>query len=1471
MFRITRIFAGEICAGANILQQGSFPIADHDSRLFDPEVSSDHGVIFAVNGTCKTTLISFVLNTFCPDQKRFVQHLQSGGDKTLSQYLVPGRPAVILIEMAVPKEENLFEDKSEERLVIGQVLYSYKEASKPIVRYYFQALAPDFFDRMQQNWHELSAHPQPLSAVRDFLNDPHNQVVITDVQKDWGERLEKIGLDPWLVDRQIDFAKSEGGIKDAFRFRCEADFLSFFLGCVTDMAFAEQLRAATLTNMDKMRTMPWKKKKLAAVLSLKTRLEDFQPIAAEFLGAKEKQSRCDGELEQAAFLVSRALPKAGEEQQQVHKKLAQAQEDENKAKADLDGTQADLSMARGFSLTLAQKERLAYAADLGRAIKAAEALGHALDAADTLARINLITGRLQDKHEALTASGSELTPLREKADQHARAFHAAIEQRRQQTLSLIEKSKTKAAAIKEKQEDCRRVLKETQEKHTRLNNETTRLHAHLEMALKNGEDIAPHFLDAPEAYSSRLEQELNRTGKDLSQTREKRNTLDDTLSRENQNREELSIQKVRDQSAIDDALARKAREKTWRERLISDPHIRTAAGADNFDPTNAAHVSGLSDTISRKTDKLMRMEKEVRKLTNELKSLDEVRTLAVDDQTRRLIRHYRDAGISPTQIRAFPEYLASLEMEAEVTAQFIHRDPARFTGIMAASAQVMEDILALEPPAWLRRPVVISLPVTDITTVDEIAHKRILPKDPSIYTLLGAQTLKQELSIEKEEKEVLIRDLLLTCDAMEKSLNELKAFREAFPDPATVQRLDLDLDLANKAHEKTCREIAAVQDRITDIKTRITRCDDRIEELTSDKARLEETLKRIRQWLAQNGEWKSWQQQTEQNRQAIKKLDLGIISLESQASDLEQAAISAASIIPGLDKDRDRLDELAAEIPLPLALDEKDTDTGRHVQDMAPQDIKSLYFQAQANLHQRSTELGVASLEREVEDLGRDLSDLQGKLTRLQSTHAFDADQARYWAAKAVMERQAKRDLLAAQIKKDSKEQSRAEAQAEVLEKEAQKEREALEQLEKKQILPRLTAGKLQEFSLPDLENTVIPDLETATQDLGTRLETMAQQISRAREDQAAVTTWFNTLKTLAARAGDPPETKPSDLDPDWPDLLHPQNRQAHCVEMENRVKQLQAERKKQAQKTQDLERKRDAKYRALDAHIRDSDVEGIVPALAAALKEHDAGSMALSCSDLINNCTGIAATLEGDLSRSKTLMDTHVSQLLEHAKDCHQKLTAATQVSIPEQVFIYGGKPILRAAAKLNFSRFDRAYKESLENWMEECIQKGLCPQVNPAEGNRLGAALLYRLLAVEAKKSFNIRLLKCDDTARNYEPVGKDLGSGGEALTTAVLLYALLVYMRSRRFKSGARPMPGFLILDNPLGVCNRPDFLDAQLKVAKALGVQCIYLTGINDTGSIELFAHRIVIQKAGAQLLIDGRPFEKLETVQIHVEG
>ena len=116
----------------------------------------------------------------------------------------------------------------------------------------------------------------------------------------------------------------------------------------------------------------------------------------------------------------------------------------------------------------------------------------------------------------------------------------------------------------------------------------------------------------------------------------------------------------------------------------------------------------------------------------------------------------------------------------------------------------------------------------------------------------------------------------------------------------------------------------------------------------------------------------------------------------------------------------------------------------------------------------------------------------------------------------------------------------------------------------------------------------------------------------------------------------------------------------------------------------------------------------------------------------------------------------------------------------------------------------------------------------------------------------------------------MGKDLGSGGEALTTAVLLYTLLTFMRKKRHNHPHGRLPAFLILDNPLGVCNRSDFLDAQLKVARAMGIQCVYLTGINDRESLGLFELRVAIRKGEKKARIGKKTYTILEIAELNVE-
>lgn len=269
MYRICKFYASDIVAGGNILRNGHFPICRHDQQ-------PDHGVISANNGTCKTTLLSFLLNVFCPSQDRFVQHLQSGGDKTLPQYLIPGRPAIVLLDLTTTGDKNLFQEVPQAHLVIGQLFFRHKDSSKRPERMFFKAKSPDLFEVVCEKWDELINRKHPYADVRDFLIPLVSQ---TTSQKEWEEELESIGLDPWLINRQIDFARSEGGIKDAFRFRSEREFLEFFLGCVTDLNMAKRLRDETNRCLGKMKDRPEKKARLRAIHSLKNHMENFDQIA----------------------------------------------------------------------------------------------------------------------------------------------------------------------------------------------------------------------------------------------------------------------------------------------------------------------------------------------------------------------------------------------------------------------------------------------------------------------------------------------------------------------------------------------------------------------------------------------------------------------------------------------------------------------------------------------------------------------------------------------------------------------------------------------------------------------------------------------------------------------------------------------------------------------------------------------------------------------------------------------------------------------------------------------------------------------------------------------------------------------------------------------------------------------------------------------------------------------------------------
>lgn len=101
----------------------------------------------------------------------------------------------------------------------------------------------------------------------------------------------------------------------------------------------------------------------------------------------------------------------------------------------------------------------------------------------------------------------------------------------------------------------------------------------------------------------------------------------------------------------------------------------------------------------------------------------------------------------------------------------------------------------------------------------------------------------------------------------------------------------------------------------------------------------------------------------------------------------------------------------------------------------------------------------------------------------------------------------------------------------------------------------------------------------------------------------------------------------------------------------------------------------------------------------------------------------------------------------------------------------------------------------------------------------------------------------------------------SGGELVTAAIILYCVMARLRAKRRGADAVSLAkdsGFLLLDNPVGKANLPDFLDLQIRIADIVGVQYICGTGINDIEALGAFPKVIrlrnsTISRSGAYVV------------------
>jgi hypothetical protein len=195
---------------------------------------------------------------------------------------------------------------------------------------------------------------------------------------------------------------------------------------------------------------------------------------------------------------------------------------------------------------------------------------------------------------------------------------------------------------------------------------------------------------------------------------------------------------------------------------------------------------------------------------------------------------------------------------------------------------------------------------------------------------------------------------------------------------------------------------------------------------------------------------------------------------------------------------------------------------------------------------------------------------------------------------------------------------------------------------------------------------------------------------------------------------------------------------------------------------------------------------------------------------------------LEAQIASIDRHRETLVTEALNAAEEGLALLrSAASQSRLPEHVPGLGGAQFLRITTHAIDDLAER--RARIATLIDEICDAGQLPS---------GLALVQRAVRRLARP-IKVYVLHPDPALGRESVEIPEIArcSGGEQLTSAILLYCTLAQVRARA-RGATRKGTSTLILDNPIGRASRARFLELQREVARTMGVQLVYTTGVND---------------------------------------
>ena len=1419
MPRITRIhFAG---LGH---QDARFPSLTLDLR--DAQGRAADSVIWAENGTGKSSLLSLYFSTYRPSQRLFLGKQAESRARELGDYLRDRDLGFVITEWDTTDdraEASLLADGPREILLVGQALsWRGLDRSTGDLRRLFFTMRPG----RDVNFDSLPVlglgEPVPsFEAFRDWLDaqqktQPRLAVVHTTNQAEWREHLENNHLDPELFTFQLRMNEREGGINNLFNeLKRDADFIHEFLKLGFDPATATEVRKNLDAFLPKLRRREALELQLEFNQKLLVDLDLFVQQLGIWQSVKERGETVERDAGSlwASLIVAKDRFNTEMGRREEELKLLEIEKKRLESARTTNGRRQNFFRRLKAQLEVGEAEaELKRCEQVRTAAQQDKRLG---EMAVVLGELHTVTADVTELERALEHERTQARPVLEALQVLGAAYKFQVEQA--------------VGPVTTNQNTVQHEHKALRDRFKKLGDERTKLVTEQSTKQQEKNALDQHFA-LRETHRDRLRTEglleIKEAAADgltrWKDTSSKAKEAEESAARSigNLRTEQTGLVGVATQLSGEIAAAtgfvsqlgkQVSAAEAEEERLATDEQTRAAVEASRADLNLPQTAERLSERASSLLRQILRLNVEGAEDERAQASVDKQRLFPPHRDIEVLVEKLQNAGIRSATTAAL--WLAYNFTDHQAAADLLASDPARFGGVLfdatADGLRLREALAALrtEQLAVVVAPTPDAIAKLPSSTNGE--RMVVLPRHAAGFNFAGAQAEVEKLASVITSRNKELETLHAQLDATKTLRDELgrwlaeyggtklgmlreklRGEQQGLESLQERQRRNTTRreEVAEAIASATTAEILARQDfqraekAVGQLNTFIERFDIDYDSKRARQIELGSRLQAIGVELPELEE-RLGKQETEEQPLVNRLTELGVelAGFQNEARSIIYVGTLPTSVTDSLEQLRTRYKAASQQYE------------GRFLNSKAQGELAAKQTEKRTKEQKLANEF--AGLDQFAAVAKMAVGDLPGQLQTAEL--AVAASQRAEGAA----------DLTFKEARKRFKELGAA------------GEQERPGQVE---LIPSTSAAAASE----------VAKLETESVQLQQKAETnrnASQSSTEAKMRCAQRATDYGNLADRLRDQGSPTGISPADL-PDNDAQVR-----SHTEECLQRLKKTRAESQLEHGKLQTLH-SRISELTQEDRFARAMDLPARSLFAHMPLEE-----LILGAADKRNAVHEETLVLQADLEQMNQHRETLVESLLNVCEQAARLLHRAEKWSVlPANMGEWAGEPFLRIRLRLSQNRADNLAR--LKSLVDLMFTEGKIP---PA------IELVFRsLTALVGETGVDATILKPETQRRRQRyPVREMAGwSEGERTTVAILLYCTLVKIRTQsRGHAGRRAEVSALLLDNPVGPCSKPEFLQMHRWIASQLGVQLIYATGINDPTALSVFPNRVRLAK------------------------